>query len=170
LNALLTLLCLMLCAFIVLAVPTMVVPYSGLYGSVTVFDTSKAILLCAALASIAGYLSYRQGAHGSFLLKLFIAALLMRMLLATLIFAFNAQDFFGGDAITYDFFGNALLRGWKGDRYYLSVANQYIGVGQGSGWGMIYLVTGVYGLIGRNMLAVQFVNGEIGRASCRERV
>jgi hypothetical protein len=87
------------------------------------------------------------------------------MLLATIIFVFNKQEFFGGDAITYDFFGDSLLRGWGGDRYYLSVANRYIGVGQGSGWGMIYLVAAVYGLIGRNMLAVQFINGVLGAAS-----
>jgi hypothetical protein len=149
----------------VLAVPTLVVPYSGLYGAVTGFDTSKAVLLCAALASLIGLFSYRQKPYGSFLLKLFISALLIRMLLGTLIFVFNGQDFFGGDAITYDFFGSALLRGWGGDRYYLSVANQYIGVGQGTGWGMIYLVAGVYALIGRNMLAVQFINGVFGAAA-----
>lgn len=145
--------------------PTLVVPHSEFYGAVTAFDTSKAILLCAALATLFGLLSYRQEAHGSFLLKLFISALLIRMLLATVIFVFNKQEFFGGDAITYDFFGNALLRGWEGDRYYLSVADRYIGVGQGSGWGMIYLVAGVYGLIGRNMLAVQFINGVLGAAA-----
>ena len=148
-----------------LAVPTLVAPYSGFYGPVTAFDTSKAILLCAALATVVGLASYRQGPHGPFLLKLFISALLIRMLLATIIFVFNKQEFFGGDAITYDFFGDSLLRGWGGDRYYLSVANRYIGVGQGSGWGMIYLVAAVYGLIGRNMLAVQFINGVLGAAS-----
>ena len=148
-----------------LAVPTLVLPYTGIYGPVTAFDTSKAVLLCAAMATLIGFFSYRQKPHGSFLLKLFISALLIRMLLATIIFVFNAQDFFGGDAITYDFFGSALLRGWGGDRYYLSVANRYIGVGQGTGWGMIYLVAGVYGLIGRNMLAVQFINGVLGAAA-----
>ncbi|HET6889550.1 MAG TPA: glycosyltransferase family 39 protein, partial [Pyrinomonadaceae bacterium] len=164
-NALLTLLSLILCAFIVLAVPTLVVPYSGIYGVVTAFDTSKAVLLCTAIALLIGLFSYRQKPHGSFLLKLFISALLIRMLLATIIFVFNKQDFFGGDAMTYDFFGETLLRGWRGDRYYLSVANRYIGVGQGTGWGMIYLVAGVYGLIGRNMLAVQFINGVLGAAA-----
>jgi dolichyl-phosphate-mannose-protein mannosyltransferase len=149
----------------VLAVPTLVVPYSSFYGSVTTSDTAKAVLLCAALASIVGFFSYREKAHGSFLLKLFISALLIRILLATIIFVFNRQEFFGGDAITYDFFGDALFRGWQGDKYYLSVANRYIGIGQGSGWGMIYLVAGVYGVIGRNMLAVQFINGVFGAAA-----
>lgn len=145
--------------------PTLVVPFSGMYGVVTAFDTSKAILLCAALATVFGVFCYRQEAYRSFLLKLFISGLLIRMLLGTIIFVFNVQEFFGGDAITYDFFGSALLRGWEGDRYYLFVANQYIGVGRGTGWGMIYLVAGVYGLIGRNMLAVQFINGVLGAAT-----
>lgn len=148
-----------------LAVPTLVVPYIGIYGPVTVFDTSKAVLLCAALATVIGLFAYRQKPHGSFLLKLFISALLVRMLLATIIFVSYKQDFFGGDAMTYDFFGEALLRGWEGNRYYLSVANRYIGVGMGTGWGMIYLVAGVYGLVGRNLLAVQFINSVFGAAA-----
>ena len=37
------------------------------------------------------------------------------MLVATGIFMFNMQEFFGGDAITYDFFGDAQMRAWQGD-------------------------------------------------------
>jgi hypothetical protein len=165
LNTVLTFLCLILCAFIVLAVPPLVAPYAADYGVVTVFDTSKAILLCAALAALAGSFSYRQGANGSFLLKIFISALLLRMLLGTLIFVFNGQNFFGGDALTYDYYGFVLLRGWLGDRYYRSVANLYVAQGSAPGWGMVYLVAAVYGLIGRNLLAIQLINSVIGAAT-----
>jgi hypothetical protein len=149
----------------VLAVPPLVAPYAADYGVVTVFDTSKAILLCAALAALAGLFSYRQGANGSFLLKIFISALLLRMLLGTLIFVFNGQNFFGGDALTYDYYGFVLLRGWLGDRYYRSVANLYVAQGSAPGWGMVYLVAAVYGLIGRNLLAIQLINSVIGAAT-----
>lgn len=149
----------------VLAVPTWVAPHVTSSGVVTTFDTSKAILLCAALAALAGLASYRQGANGPFLLKLFISALLVRMLLATLIFGFHAQEFFGADAITYDFYGLAQLKGWGGDRYHQFVVNRYVGVGHASGWGMIYLVAAIYGVIGRNMLAIQFVNAVMGAAT-----
>ena len=149
---------------IVLAVPTLVTPFVAEYGVVTVFDTGKAVLLCTALATFAGWLSYRQDANGSFLLKLFLSALLIRMILGTIIFVSNGQDFFGGDALTYDFFGSAQLQGWGGDRYAQSIADRFMS-SSGSGWGMVYLVAAIYGIIGRNMLAVQFVNSVFGAAT-----
>ncbi len=164
-KGILTLLSLVVSALVVLAVPTLVAPYTVYYGVVTVVDTSKAILLCAGLATLVGLCSYWQGANGPFLLKLFITALLIRMILGTAIFVFNWQDFFGGDALTYDFFGYAQLQAWGGDRYHKSLVDTFVGVGLGSGWGMVYLVAAVYGLIGRNMLAVQFVNATLGAAT-----
>ncbi len=164
-NGLLTLLYLILCVTIVVFVPPLVAPYAADYGLVTTFDSAKAVLLCTALAVVAGYYSYKQGANGPFLLKLFVAALLARMILGTAIFVFKGQDFFGGDAITYDFFGAAQLRGWGGDKYYQSVANLFVRSGEGSGWGMVYLVAAVYGVVGRNMLAVQFMNSVFGAAT-----
>lgn len=164
-NGVLTFVSIVVCALIVLAVPTLVTPYVADYGVVTVFDTSKAVLLCTALATFAGMFSYRQDANGSFLLKLFISALLVRMILGTIIFVSNGQDFFGGDALTYDFFGNAQLQGWTGDRYAQSIADGYVQSWSGAGWGMVYLVAAVYGIVGRNMLAVQFVNSAFGAAT-----
>lgn len=160
-NVVLTFVSILVCAFIVVAVPSMVTPYVAEYGPVTVFDTSKAILLCTALASLAGLFAYRQST-GPFLLKLFISALLVRMILGTIIFVSNGQNFFGGDALTYDFFGHVQLMGWYGDRYAQSVADIYVRSWSAAGWGMVYLVAGVYGIIGRNLLAVQFVNAVLG--------
>jgi hypothetical protein len=48
--------------------------------------------------------------------------------------------------------------GWWGDKYYQSIANKFVVGGEGSGWGMVYLVAAVYTLVGRNMLAVQLMN------------
>ena len=175
-NGLLTLLSLVLGALIVFAVPPLVAPYAADIGVVTIFDTAKAILLCAGLASLAGLFAYRRESDGPFLLKLFIWALLIRLLVGTAIFVFNRQEFFGGDATTYDYLGYALVKGWGGERYYQSYVNRYIGQGEGSGWGMVYLVAAVYGLVGRNMLAVQFVNAVLGAATapiiflCAQRV
>jgi hypothetical protein len=87
------------------------------------------------------------------------------MLLGLVIFIFRGQDFFGGDALTYDFFGNAQLLGWGGDKYYQAIANQFVRSGESSGWGMVYLVAAVYGIIGRNMLAIQFMNAVFGAAT-----
>ncbi|MCM3906149.1 MAG: glycosyltransferase family 39 protein, partial [Pyrinomonadaceae bacterium] len=117
---------------------------------------------CGFLALLAGLFSYRQGAHGSFLLRIFVAALLIRMILGAAIFVFHAQEFFGGDALTYDYVGFTQLQAWGGDRYQRSLVSVFVDEGGGSGWGMVYFVAAIYGLIGRNMLAVQFVNSVLG--------
>ncbi|HKB66963.1 MAG TPA: glycosyltransferase family 39 protein [Pyrinomonadaceae bacterium] len=164
-NAVLTLLYILLCVGIVIFVPPLVVPHVSSYGVFSAFDAAKAVLLCTALATIAGYYSYKRDADGSFLLRLFVAGLIIRIVVALAIFVFRGQDFFGGDAITYDFFGSAQLLGWGGDKYYQSIANQFVRSGEGSGWGMVYLVAAVYGVVGRNMLAVQLMNSVIGAAT-----
>lgn len=164
-NATLTLLYLLLCVAIVIFVPPLVAPYALEYGVVSGFDTAKAVLLCTVLAALAGFYSYKSDVDGKFLLRLFVAGLLVRMILGTIIFVSRGQDFFGGDALTYDFFGQAQLQGWWGDKYYQTIANQFVQGGESSGWGMVYLVAAVYGLVGRNMLAVQFMNSVLGAAT-----
>jgi hypothetical protein len=164
-NALLTLFYLLLCVGIVLFVPPLVAPFALDYGVFTGFDAAKAVLLCTALATVAGFYAYKREVDGPFLLRLFVAGLLARIIIGTAIFSFRGQDFFGGDAITYDYYGNAQLLGWFGDKYFGSIANQYVRSGMGSGWGMVYLVAAVYGLVGRNLLAVQLVNSVLGAAT-----
>jgi len=114
-NALLTLLYLLVCIGIVIFVPPLVAPFAGDYGVVTAFDAAKAVLLCTALAAIAGFFAYKREINGQFLLRLFAAGLLVRIAVGLAIFVFRAQDFFGGDAVTYDFFGYAQLLGWQGE-------------------------------------------------------
>lgn len=151
-------LCLVVGALIVLAVPSMAAPHAADYGlGINFFYTGKATLLCALFAAIAGWYAYRQEQHGEFLLKIFIAALLVRLIVAALIFANYGQDFFGGDAFTYDYLGQTQLQAWAGDSYSkLLVGNRM------SGWGMAYFVGSVYAVIGRNMLAIQFLNAVMG--------
>jgi hypothetical protein len=100
----------------------------------------------------------------TFLLQLFAAALMIRLLLATLIFAFNWQPFFGGDAFTYDTFGLFMMRAWEGDVYHAMLVNQFTAT-TGSGWGMLYVVGVIYKVIGQNPLAVQFFNAVLGAAT-----
>lgn len=164
-NGVLTLICLIVCAVIVLAVPGFVSPWGADLGVVNVFDTGRAVLLCAALAAIAGLIISRQPEGSEFLLRLFVAGLLIRMMLGTAIFVFRGQDFFGGDALTYDFLGFAQTHSWAGDRYYWGVVNAHIGHSGGTSWGMIYLVASIYSVIGRNVLAVQYVNAVVGAAT-----
>jgi len=165
-NAVLVIFGLLIVGFIVLAFPTIVTPYSQEYGmTFTAFDGAKAVLLCGALASFAGWIFYRQRENGLFLLRIFVAALLVRVLLGTLILVFNARDFFGGDALYYDYYGFAQLAAWYGDRYFNALMQVYNSGGLASAWGMVYMVAAIYGLVGRNVLAVQMVISVMGAAT-----
>lgn len=154
---------LIVCAVVVFTVPTIVTAYPD-YGYYTIFESAQAILFCLLLAAVVGYFIYRNKDEGSFLLQLFAWALLLRLIVATGIFIYNAQEFFGGDAITYDFFGWVQMKAWQGDAYYKALVNQFVG-GQASAWGMVNMVAVVYSVIGRNSLAIQFVNSIIGAAT-----
>ena len=164
-NGVLTLISLVVCGLVVFALPPLVQPYELDYGTVTVFDTGKAVLLCAVLSFAAGWIISRERAYSGFLVKVFVAALLLRVVLGAVIFGFKGQEFFGGDALTYDFFGLAQLQAWGGDTVAKAAVTGFIGKGFASAWGMVYLVGAIYGLVGRNMLAVQLVNAMLGAAT-----
>jgi len=128
-------------------------------------DGGMATLLALPLAALVGFTIFGIKDDRKFLLRLFVAALLTRVLLGTLIYVFHLQEFFGGDAFTYDFFGYALLRTWDGEKYYQSLVDLFTGGGASSGWGMLYMVAAIYKVSGRNMLAVQYVNSVLGAAT-----
>lgn len=149
-NGILTFLALLVCGGVLAVEPTL---------------GASALLVCAVVSGLAGLAIARTGADKTFLLRLFIGALLIRILIGTIIFAFSLQGFFGGDAFTYDGFGYFLLKTWQGDNYYQSLVNQFVGETGSSAWGMLYMVAIVYGAIGRNMLAIQFINAALGAAT-----
>ncbi len=125
-------------------------------------EGAGAIAILLPLVALIVWMICQGGVDGEFLVRLFIGALIARIFVGTLIYAFRAQDFFGGDALTYDFYGIAQLKAWGGDKYYQGLTNRWFG---SSGWGMMYLVAAIYRIIGRNMLAVQFVNAVLGAAT-----
>src|SRR4051794_1116441 len=86
-----------------------------------------ALLVCAVFAGVAGLFISSVKNDKSFLLRLFIGGLLIRVLVGTIIFVFNLQDFFGGDARTYDALGYFLLKTWQGETYYKSLVNSLTG-------------------------------------------
>jgi 4-amino-4-deoxy-L-arabinose transferase-like glycosyltransferase len=128
-------------------------------------DGATATLMALPLAGLVGWFTFGIKDDRKFLLRLFVAALLARVFIGTLIYVLNLQEFFGGDAFTYDFFGYALLRTWNGDTYYQSMVDLFTGGGKSSGWGMLYMVGAIYKVIGRNMLAIQYVNCVLGAAT-----
>lgn len=164
-NGVIAFLAFVLSVAILLFVPTLAAPYASKYGSVTVLYCGAALLVCGLLAAVVGVIIRREPTHGAYLLKLFLLAMLIRVMIGAAIFAFNAQDFFGGDAWTYDFTGEQQLLAWGGDNFAQMQVDRFVGKSYRSGWGMVYMVAVIYGMLGRNMLAVQFVNAVVGAAA-----
>jgi hypothetical protein len=148
-NALLALLALAICVSVSLLIPA---------------EGPAAVLACAALAAPIIYIVSRQADHGLFLAQVFAAALVMRMGIGSIIHIFNLQDFFGGDALTYDIVGETLLSHWRNPMSGTDYETIF-GASMTRNWGMAYLVAGIYSVTGRNMLAVQFFNAVVGAAT-----
>src|SRR5215510_10246433 len=128
-------------------------------------EGGPAIMLILPLVGIVSFAIYRMGDDRKFLIRLFLSAVLLRVFVGTLIYVFHWQEFFGGDAITYDFFGNALLKVWEGHAEYIRTVETFSERAAGSGSGMLYMVAAIYKIVGQNMLATQFVNCVLGAAS-----
>jgi Dolichyl-phosphate-mannose-protein mannosyltransferase len=146
-------------------VPPLAAPYETVYGPVTLLSCAKALGVCAIVSVIAGVLIRRVPSYGQYLLKLFLFALLVRLIIGACIFVFNGQDFFGGDAWTYDYYGRQQVLAWGGDKFAQLNVDHFTGGGFASAWGMLYVVGAIYGVIGRNMLAIQFFNAVLGAAT-----
>jgi 4-amino-4-deoxy-L-arabinose transferase-like glycosyltransferase len=124
-----------------------------------------ALAVCAAVSlPTLLIVTIRAGEERQFLLRLFILAVLVRIGLATVIHVGGMETFFGGDANTYDIFGRSLLQSWQGDDYHAARYAGFIKSGAGA-WGMLYVVAGIYGLVGDNILAVQLLNASIGSST-----
>lgn len=120
-----------------------------------------ALLICALVSLPTVLVLMRAGEERTFLLRLFVLALLVRIVLATIIHIGGMEAFFGGDATTYDMFGKSLLQSWHGDTYHTARYAGFIKSGAGA-WGMLYIVAGVYQLIGENRFAIQLLNAAVG--------
>lgn len=128
-------------------------------------DGASACVMAVPLFAVVAWTIFQSEDDRTFLFRVFAFAFLVRILVGTLIFVLHYQEFFGGDAITYDFFGYALLKVWEGNKDYQIAIDVFSGGGAASGWGMLYMVAGIYKVVGRNMLAVQYVNSLLGAAT-----
>jgi 4-amino-4-deoxy-L-arabinose transferase-like glycosyltransferase len=148
-NAVLTILLLVACLAASFLVPT--------YGP-------PAVVLCLVMGLIGGVAIWRFDRENEFLVRLFVGAIVTRILVATLIAFYGLEKFFGGDSDTYDFYGWALGLSWHGRALYGTYVDQFNYRG-GSGWGMLYVVAVIYELVGRNNFAVQLFNAVLGAAT-----
>ncbi|MCA1815269.1 MAG: hypothetical protein LC746_02455, partial [Acidobacteria bacterium] len=132
--------------------------------SVAPAEGAAALVVCAAFASVAGLFVRRIEGDGAFLTRLFVVALLLRVVVGFVIYIFHLQPFFGGDALTYDSAGSMLSQAWL-NGWDHSLATNLLRLFLRRNWGMSYLVGVLYTVVGRNMLAVQFFNAVVGAAT-----
>src|SRR6185312_2401458 len=74
-----------------------------------------ALAFCAITSAPTVVILARSGEEKKFLLRLFVLAVLARIIIASVIYLGNMQEFFGGDANTYHIFGESLNQSWHGD-------------------------------------------------------
>lgn len=136
----------------------------GVILAVAPDDGGPAALITLPFIAAVVWATYRHDDR-RFLLRLFLIAFLVRVIIGTLIYVFNWQEFFGGDALTYDYLGSAMMHVWRGEGEYQRLIDLFYAEGSSSGWGMLYYVGAIYQITGRNRLAVQYVNCVLGAAT-----
>ncbi len=128
-------------------------------------DGATASLAVVILSGVTIAVFRNQIEDKEFITKIFVLALIARLGFGVFIHAFDLRAFFGGDAMTYDFFGNRLVEYWMGqaspDEYFTRNAIRTTG----PGWGMNYFVGTIYFALGRNIFAAQSICGVIGAAT-----
>lgn len=124
-----------------------------------------AVALIVVLVAPIIFVIQRNDLDRSFLLNLFVLALLARLLFGTFVQLFDFWLFFGGDAGTYDYLGNLILEYRYNTSSFDSWDVERATSTTSPGWGMNYLVASIYFILGRNMLAAQFFCSIFGAAS-----
>jgi hypothetical protein len=139
----------------------------AIFGGVTFMKPGEgpgALAVCVLASVPAVIILARTPENRTFLMRLFLIAVMVRIVLAMVIFTGRMEEFFGGDANTYDIFGQSLVASWHGDTYHAAKYASFVQSGA-SAWGMLYLVAAVYEVIGKNMLAIQLINAAVGAST-----
>jgi hypothetical protein len=128
-------------------------------------EGGSAALALTIIASMACVFVLRSVANDKdFITTVFLAGLLARLAFGLFVHIYDLRDFFGGDANTYDYLGNALMLKWTGATAVADHLTQWELDHAVSGWGMFYFAAGIYTVVGRNILAAQSVCAVFGAA------
>jgi len=133
-----------------------------------VYPEGFAAVAIVVMVSILAILLFQRFSHEKefeFLVNVFLAALLIRLLFGIFIQVYDLRDFFGGDANTYDLRGFTLMQYWLGNLLPNDPNGIFASSTTSPGWGMNYLVAGSYAVIGRNIFAVQSFCAVVGAAT-----
>lgn len=123
-----------------------------------------ALATCAVVSLPTAFILIRDRNDKTFLLRLFLLGVLVRIILGSIIYMAHLEEFFGGDANTYDIFGQSLVQSWQGNEFHSEAYTNFVASGA-SAWGMLYVVAIVYSLIGTNIFAIQLINASVGSAT-----
>src|SRR4051794_24439140 len=116
-------------------------------------DGAAGALVVVIGATVVITLLRRTDKDNHFLVDVFLIALIARILFGSFIHIFEMREFFGADALTYDFLGNRLVEVWTGQVSANDWLSQRALATSGPGWGMGYLVAFIYVIVGHNILA-----------------
>ncbi len=128
-------------------------------------EGAASILIVLGLSTVTLFVFRRFSSDREFLTTIFLGALLVRLAFGIFIHVFEFRDFFGADASTYDFNGWRLVEYWSGQISTDDMALVRAWSTSGPGWGMNYLVGGIYYVIGRNIFAAQSFCAVFGAAT-----
>lgn len=130
---------------------------AAVLGAVAIFvpEGIGSTIMLAGLSLILLPVLRNYSSEPDLITKIFFAGLALRLLFGLLVYTNGWFDFFGGDALTYDWRGALIVDYWRGlvpsnsPELIRSMSTN------GPGWGMHYLVAGIYAVFGRNFLAAQ---------------
>jgi len=139
----------------------------AILGLILAFNPELAVTFLVILVpSFVGITIFRKySSEKSFITKLFLGALVLRLLTGIFIHVFDLRGFFGSDSLFYDRNGAILVDLWLGK--VTENASDIVRATSVSipGWGMNYFVGGLYFVIGRNILAAQSLCAVFGAAT-----
>jgi len=151
---------------------------AAVFGAIAIFapeGIGSAIMLVSLTLILLPVLR-KYSSDPDLITKIFFAGLALRFLFGLMVYANGWFSFFGGDAQTFDWRGALILDYWRGlvpsnsPELIRSMSTD------GPGWGMNYLVAGIYAVFGRNFLAAQTFAVVFGAATaplvhiCTEKV
>ncbi|MGD9562040.1 MAG: glycosyltransferase family 39 protein [Pyrinomonadaceae bacterium] len=136
-------------------------------GMITVAfpEGAASILIVLALSTGALLIFRRYTEEKEYITTIFLGALLIRLAFGVFIHWVDLREFFGGDALTYDTQAWRLVEYWTGQVSADNSAIDRARASVGPGWGMHYLVAGIYYLLGRNLFAAQSFCAVFGAAT-----
>jgi hypothetical protein len=128
-------------------------------------DESSALLVVVFASLVALFIFRRFAEDREYITLLFLAALAVRLVFGIIVHIYDLRGFFGGDAIAYDVYGQAIADYWLGaidsrdNMYFLASTTKR------PGWGMNYIIGAIYLVVGKNIIAAQSFCAVVGAAT-----